>query len=80
MRLMSDGRETSPCELAPELGEPLSNVAYHVGVLTNAGALKSLGHRPVGGATKHLYVWSLEPNWAREMLDESKEEDERRSS
>ena len=80
MRLMSDGREASPCDLARELGQALGNVAYHVRVLANADALKSLGHRPVKGATKHLYTWSLEPSWAREMLDKSKEEDERKSS
>lgn len=71
LRRMSDGRKVSPCELAEELGEKLSNVAYHVRVLAESGALKPVGSKQVRGARKHFYRWSLKPKWAREMLDES---------
>ena len=74
LRTMSDGRETSPSELAKELGERLSNVAYHVNVLARCGALKAVGQRKVRGATQHLYRWSLTAAWAREMLEQTEGE------
>ena len=73
LRLMSDRRKASPCELAKELGEKLSNVAYHVRVLAASGALKPVGSKQVRGARQHFYRWSLKPKWAQEMLDESDE-------
>jgi DNA-binding transcriptional ArsR family regulator len=74
LRLMSDGREASPCELAELLNERLSNVAYHVRVLVACGALKPTGQRKVRGGTEHFYSWSLEADWARAMLDADEEE------
>jgi DNA-binding transcriptional ArsR family regulator len=70
LRLMSDGRKASPSELAALLDQRLSNVAYHVGVLTECGALKPAGKKKVRGATQHFYVWSLEADWALAMLEE----------
>lgn len=74
LRLMSDGRKASPCELAEELDEKLSNVAYHVRVLARCRALRPAGSKQVRGAKKHYYRWSLGPKWAREMLEESEDE------
>lgn len=74
LRLMSDGREISPKELAEELGETLASVAYHVRVLTECGALKPTRKRKVRGATQHFYSWSLEAEWARAMLEADGEE------
>lgn len=71
LRLMSDRRKASPCEIAEELGEKVSNVAYHVRVLAQCGALRPVGSKQVRGARKHFYRWSLKPKWARDMLDES---------
>lgn len=73
LRLMSDGREASPSEIAKQLGETLSNVAYHVRVLVDAGALQAAGEKPVRGATQHFYRSSLDTGWAETMLDENEE-------
>jgi DNA-binding transcriptional ArsR family regulator len=75
LRLMSDGREISPSEIAQELDETLASVAYHVRVLTECGALKQARKQKVRGATQHFYSWSLEADWARAMLDADSEED-----
>ncbi len=74
LRLMSDGREASPSELAEELDQILSNVAYHVRVLTECGALKPARRKKVRGATQHFYTWSLEADWALAMLEADEEE------
>jgi DNA-binding transcriptional ArsR family regulator len=73
LRLMSDGREASPSEIAKQLGEDLSKVAYHVRVLADAGALEVSGEQPVRGATKHFYSESLDAEWAETMLDENED-------
>lgn len=74
LRLMSDGREASPSEVAEELDQLLSNVAYHVRVLVECGALKPVGKRKARGATQHFYSWSMEADWARAMLEADAEE------
>jgi len=70
MRLMSDGRKASPRDIADELEEKLSNVAYHVRILVDARALRPAGTKQVRGAQQHFYRWSLKPKWARDMLEE----------
>jgi DNA-binding transcriptional ArsR family regulator len=74
LRLMSDGREASPSELAEALDQRLSNVAYHVHVLTECGALKRVRKQKARGATQHFYSWSLEADWALAMLEADEEE------
>jgi DNA-binding transcriptional ArsR family regulator len=74
LRLMSDGREASPSELAEELDESLAKVAYHVRVLAECDALKPSGSKKVRGATQHFYSWSMDAEWARAMLDADEEE------
>jgi DNA-binding transcriptional ArsR family regulator len=73
LRLMADGREASPSELAVELDQALSNVAYHVRVLAECGALRPVGNRQVRGATQHFYRWSLDAEWAQTVLEEDAE-------
>jgi len=73
LRLMSDGREASPSEIAKQLGEELSKVAYHVRILADAGALKAVGEQSARGATQHFYSESLDAEWAETMLDENEE-------
>jgi DNA-binding transcriptional ArsR family regulator len=74
LRLMSDGREISPSQLARELDRPVTNVAYHVGVLAECGAVEEAGRRKVRGTTQHFYSRSLEAGWAADMLEEDEEE------
>jgi DNA-binding transcriptional ArsR family regulator len=73
LKRMSDGRKASPSELAEELDETLSNVAYHVRVLAKSRALKPVSRRQVRGATQHFYRWSLKAKWAQAMLEEDEE-------
>lgn len=74
LRRMSDGRKTSPSELAEELDEPLGNVAYHVRVLSEGGALKADGEQQVRGAKQHFYRSSVEDEWVESMLEEDEEQ------
>lgn len=69
LRRMRDGQEISPLELSKELGHPISNVAYHVRVLARCGAVKLVRVKHVRGATKHFYRSTLEPPWARQIID-----------
>jgi DNA-binding transcriptional ArsR family regulator len=74
LRLMYDGRESSPREIAKELDESLSKVSYHVRVLAKCGALAPARQEQIRGATKHFYRRVLEAGWAKKMLDETKDE------
>lgn len=70
LRLMANEEAISPRELAEILGEPLANVAYHVKVLTQCGAVAPARNEQVSGAMQHFYCWSLKEDWAQKMLDE----------
>jgi DNA-binding transcriptional ArsR family regulator len=48
-------RVASPSELAKELNEPLGNVAYHVKILEENGAIELERTAPVRGALEHFY-------------------------
>jgi DNA-binding transcriptional ArsR family regulator len=74
LRRMSDGEKASPSELAEEMGEPLSSVAYHVRVLVRSGALKADGERQVRGARQHFYRRSVEEDWVEAILEEDEEQ------
>jgi DNA-binding transcriptional ArsR family regulator len=50
------GRVLSPNRLAPELGESLSLVSYHVKVLAETGAIRLVKEVPRRGATEHFYT------------------------
>jgi DNA-binding transcriptional ArsR family regulator len=68
LREMTTRERLSPRELAATLGEPLSNVSYHVRVLVDCEALRLVGTRPVRGSTQHFYRATVEPEWARSAL------------
>jgi len=57
-----NGVERSPQELAKELGEPLANVAYHVGRLRDLGGIQLTRTAPRRGATEHFYTarWQVD--------------------
>jgi DNA-binding transcriptional ArsR family regulator len=48
-------RVASPRELAEELGEDLSNVSYHVRVLSELGLIELVREESVRGAVAHYY-------------------------
>ncbi|HET7636828.1 MAG TPA: helix-turn-helix transcriptional regulator [Candidatus Limnocylindria bacterium] len=51
-----DGAESSPRDLALTLGEPLSNVSYHVRALADLGAIELRRMLPRRGALQHFYA------------------------
>lgn len=62
--------EASPTNLADQLGERLGNVAYHVNVLKETGAVELVDTRQVRGAVEHIYRATARPlfddeHWAR---------------
>jgi len=69
LRRMRDVEMISPRELALEFELPLSTMAYHVRVLAGCGAITLVRVKPVRGAIKHYYRSSLEPPWARQIID-----------
>lgn len=48
-------RVASPREIAESLDEDLSNVSYHVRVLSELGLIELVGEEPVRGAVAHFY-------------------------
>lgn len=53
--LVREGGRLSPKDLSTRLGEPLTNVSYHVRQLRLCGAIKLDGTRPRRGALEHYY-------------------------
>ena len=70
-----DARVASPSELAKELGEPLGNVAYHVKILEETGAIELVRTAPVRGALEHFYraTTQVDATWL-DLDDEAYEE------
>lgn len=54
LTILSD-RMASPREIAESLDEDLSNVSYHVRVLSELGLIELVGEEPVRGAVAHFY-------------------------
>lgn len=50
-----NAEQASPSHLAETLDEPIGNVAYHVQVLVDCGAIELVATRRVRGATEHIY-------------------------
>jgi DNA-binding transcriptional ArsR family regulator len=69
LRRMRDAEMIGPLQIAQEFERPLSTVAYHVRVLAGCGAITLVRVKPVRGAIKHYYRYSLEPPWARQIID-----------
>jgi len=68
LRAMADGKPASPKGLAEVLGEPLSNVSYHVRALVQSGALKLVRTKPARGSIQHFYRSNVQAPWAQEVL------------
>lgn len=49
--------DATPAQIADELGEPLSNVSYHIEILENLGCIQLVRVEPAGGGrvVRHLY-------------------------
>jgi DNA-binding transcriptional ArsR family regulator len=69
LRRMRDEEAMSPRRLAKEFELPVSNIAYHVRVLADCGALTLVRVKPVRGAIKHYYRSSVKAPWARQIID-----------
>jgi DNA-binding transcriptional ArsR family regulator len=69
LRRMRDEEAISPRQLAHEFDLPVSNMAYHVRVLAECGAVTLVRVKPVRGAIKHFYRSTVEPPWARQIID-----------
>lgn len=68
LREMADGIAISPRELSTALGQPLSNVSYHVRVLVGCDAVKLIEAKPARGSIEHFYRSAVEAPWARQVL------------
>jgi DNA-binding transcriptional ArsR family regulator len=66
---------TSPRQLSEALGQPLSNVSYHVRVLADRGAMTLVETKPARGSIEHFYRVAVKAPWAWQIL--GLEEDER---
>ncbi|HEU5061917.1 MAG TPA: helix-turn-helix domain-containing protein [Solirubrobacterales bacterium] len=75
LREMADGKATSPRELSDALNESLSNVSYHVRVLSARAAINLVKTKPARGSVQHFYRSAVDAPWARQVLEsgESKE-------
>jgi DNA-binding transcriptional ArsR family regulator len=68
LRKMVGEEAISPREVAASLGQPLSNVSYHVRVLADCGAIALVGTKAVRGSMQHFYRVGIEAPWARQVL------------
>ena len=55
------GDVASPSQLAAKLGERLPNVAYHMKILEECGAIELVDTRPARGALEHFYRATARP-------------------
>ena len=67
-RMIEEGGEISPRELAADLVEPLSALSYHVRVLAECGAIKLVRTKQIRGSTQHFYRPAVKAQWARTAL------------
>jgi DNA-binding transcriptional ArsR family regulator len=72
-RMLADGDETSPRELAKQLHQPLSALSYHVRVLAECGAVELVRTNQIRGSTQHFYRAIVKSNWALAALEASKD-------
>jgi DNA-binding transcriptional ArsR family regulator len=76
LREMVGKEAISPREIAGTLGQPLSNVSYHVRVLADCAAVSLVRTRPVRGSMQHFYCVAIEAPWARQVLGLGEEDGE----
>lgn len=63
-------RVASPREIAEDLDEDLSNVSYHVRVLSELGLIELVHEEPVRGAVAHFYKATERPLFSKEQWEE----------
>lgn len=68
LRRMCDVEMISPRGLSKEFDQPVSNVAYHVRVLADCGAITLVDTKPVRGAIEHFYRSSVKQPWAQQII------------
>jgi DNA-binding transcriptional ArsR family regulator len=68
LRLMASEEAISPRQLSVLLELPLSNVSYHVRVLSDCDAVALVRTVPVRGSMQHFYRSAIEAPWALEIL------------
>jgi DNA-binding transcriptional ArsR family regulator len=68
LRELAAGGPTSPRRLSLSLGQPLSNVSYHVRVLAERGAVTLVEAKPARGSVEHFYRLAVKAEWARQVL------------
>jgi DNA-binding transcriptional ArsR family regulator len=68
LRQMAGQEAVSPLALSASLGQPLSNVSYHVRVLADCAAVTLVRTKPVRGSVQHFYSSAIEAPWARQVL------------
>jgi DNA-binding transcriptional ArsR family regulator len=73
LRKMIATDRISPRQLATELKEPLSNVSYHVRVLSEIEAATLVDRKPVRGSVQHFYSSSITAPWALSALKEERD-------
>jgi DNA-binding transcriptional ArsR family regulator len=54
-KMIGEGSEISPLELATSLDEPLSALSYHVRVLAECKAIRLVRIKQIRGSTQHFY-------------------------
>lgn len=69
LRAMAGEEPVSPRDLSRMLRRPLSNLSYHVRVLSQCGAIELVDMRPVRGSAQHFYRVAVEAEWARALLE-----------
>lgn len=69
LRAMADDKPVSPRELSEALGQPLSNVSYHVRVLVQSEAVTLVRTKPTRGSIQHFYRNAVQAPWAQQVLD-----------
>ena len=60
---------SSPRDVAEILGEPLSNVGYHVRVLRECEAIELVKQEPVRGSMQNFYRFAIDEPWALDVLE-----------
>src|SRR4051794_14182565 len=67
-KMLQEGGQASPRELAIGLEEPLSALSYHVRVLAECEAIKLVRTKQIRGSTQHFYRPAIRAQWARTAL------------
>jgi len=72
-KMIKDGGEVSPRQLATSLSVPLSALSYHVRVLAECEAVELVRTRQIRGSTQHFYRSIVRARWARSALATTKD-------